>query len=240
MRKVPTGVQGLDEMLGGGFPEGRVILLCGGPGSGKTILSLQYLTANVARGERGFYVSLEEPLDLVKQNVASFNWNLEELDRKGSLRSLDLHVVSYGEGSWSMNKGRMREDDGLQVIKEISKELNESVKHFVLDPITSITIHQAQAGQKRYMIGRLIGSLRKIGCTSIFTMEAVPTYSDFYLEEFLADGVIILEKSIDENYRLIRTLRIEKMRGIEHDDQPRRYEITHKGIIVYHTEPVTG
>jgi len=63
MKRVSTGIVGLDEMLGGGFPQERVILVRGGPGSGKTIFSLQFIVEGVKRGERGIYVTLEEPLN---------------------------------------------------------------------------------------------------------------------------------------------------------------------------------
>ena len=61
--RVETGVQGLDDMLGGGIPEKSIILLCGGPGVGKTIMTLQYMMAEVNRGEPLVYVTLEEPLE---------------------------------------------------------------------------------------------------------------------------------------------------------------------------------
>jgi len=241
LRTVPTGVKGLDEMLGGGFPEGRVILLYGGPGAGKTIFSLQYLLANVKRGEAGVYVTLEEPLTLIKQNVTSFGWNLEKYEKKNFLKLLDLYMMPYGESLIMLGRRGIGEerDEVSSVLSEIKKAVEEvNAKHVVLDPITSITIHQPRAGKKRYMVGQIFQSLRNLGCTSIVTMEATPTYGDFYMESFLADGVLVLEGNLDANFKFIQTIRIEKMRGLKHDKQPRRYDITEKGLIVYYTEPV--
>jgi len=238
LRRVFTGVKGLDKMLGGGFPKGRVILVCGGPGAGKTILSLQYLIANAERGEPGVYVTFEEPINLIKQNVKSFGWNLERLEREDHLRVLNFCMVPYGD-SLVLFETEKQHRTGVSIIKEIGKAINEiDARHVVLDPITSITLQQTHAHKKRHAIGQLFGSLRKTGCTSLLTMETEPTPGGFYMEKFLADGVIILEKFIDKKFKLIRALRIEKMRGIQHDDQPRRYEITDNGMIVYHTEPV--
>ncbi|MCS7119781.1 MAG: ATPase domain-containing protein [Nitrososphaerota archaeon] len=106
----------------------------------------------------------------------------------------------------------------------------------VIDPLNSITVREQRAGLKRYRIATIFEELRKIGVTSLLTSE-IASHQDFYMEQFLADGVIWLEKTV-HNFNLLRTLRIEKMRGIRHDEQPRRYIINGRGITVYHTEPV--
>lgn len=95
--KVSTGVKGLDEMLDGGFPKGRVILLCGGPGTGKTIFSLQFLASAAEKGKPGVYVTLEEPLDLIRESVEAFSWNLKEKETNNLLRLLDFYTVPYGD-----------------------------------------------------------------------------------------------------------------------------------------------
>lgn len=224
-------------MLGGGFPEGRTILVCGGPGTGKTILSLQYLVETVNREESGVYVTLEEPLKLIKQNVAAFGWDLEDSEKAGLLRTLDLRVDQYGEGvsePMVRRRGKRRTSITGELVNAVHKI---GAKHVVVDPITSIVVHEQRSGMKRAVIGQLFNSLRKLDCTSVLTTEITTGTGDFYMEEFLADGVIHLSKDI-LNYKLIKTIRIEKMRGIDYDEEPRRYTITPKGFQVLHTEPV--
>ena len=82
--------------------------------------------------------------------------------------------------------------------------------------------------------------LRNSHCTSIITSEfsSPSAEGDFYVEEYLADGVIILSKTL-RDFRLIKTVRVEKMRGARHDDQPRKYDIIGSGFVVYNTETVT-
>jgi len=82
--------------------------------------------------------------------------------------------------------------------------------------------------------------LRSMHCTSIITSEfsSPSAEGDFYVEEYLADGVIILSKTL-RDFRVIKTVRVEKMRGARHDDQPRKYDIMDKGFVVYNTESIT-
>src|SRR3989304_4588818 len=95
MTRVSTGITGLDEMLGGGYLENRIILVRGGPGSGKTSFSIQFIAEEAKKGVRGIYVTLEEPLNLIKANMASFGLNLEDLEKKGVLKMIDSSQLVY-------------------------------------------------------------------------------------------------------------------------------------------------
>jgi len=234
MKKIPTGITGMDEMLGGGFPEDRIILVHGGPGSGKTIFSLQFLMSGLKNEEPGVYVTLEEPLDLIKSNMIALGWDLEKFEKEGSLKMIDGSQIVYAE---------KEPRSSIPVIAEFSNQIEQIVKTFkakrlAIDPITSAVIHQPFRDKKRMEIGRLFKTLRRLSCTSVITSEWSSEGGEFYMEEYLADGVIILSKTL-RNFKMIKTIRIEKMRGIKHDDEPRRYEIADKGFLVYHTEPVT-
>src|SRR5712692_3760785 len=86
--RTPTGIPGLDEILSGGFPRGRVILLVGGPGTGKTILTSQFLMNGIKiYGENGAFVSLDETKAHYYREMALFGWKFEELRRAKSSRS---------------------------------------------------------------------------------------------------------------------------------------------------------
>ena len=233
MMKISTGITGLDEMLGGGFPAGRIILVHGGPGSGKTIFSLQFIMNGLKNKERGVYVTLEEPLGLIKANMITLGWDLEKFEKEGSLKMMDGSQIVYAE------KGSR---GSTPVIAEFSNQIEQVVKAFeakrlAVDPITSAVIHQPFRDKKRMEIGQLFKTLRRLSCTSVITSEWSSEGGEFYMEEYLADGVIILSKTL-QNFKMIKTIRIEKMRGMKHDDEPRRYEIMGNGFLIYHTEPV--
>jgi KaiC/GvpD/RAD55 family RecA-like ATPase len=238
--RVSIGVSGLDEMLGGGFPRNRIVLVRGGPGSGKTTLCMQFVLDGVRKNEQGIYVTLEEPVDLVRENMRVFGWNLEDYEEKGLLRLVDgSKLVSKDFGSGGYNR------ESKLVMKGITDILRRSVDQFgakrlAIDPITSAVIQQRFPTDKRFEIFELISTLRKLDCTSVISSEFSSSAGegDFYVEEYLADGVIVLSKSLHD-FKLIKTARIEKMRGTKHDDQPRKYEINDNGIVVYHTESVS-
>src|SRR5260221_12180797 len=81
--KAPTGILGFDEITGGGLPRGRTTLLSGGPGSGKTILALQFLIHGArACKEPGIFVAFEESSDRISINARGFGWELAALRRK--------------------------------------------------------------------------------------------------------------------------------------------------------------
>jgi circadian clock protein KaiC len=231
---VSTGIKGLDEMLKGGLPKGRVILLCGGPGTGKTIFSLELLSSAAEKGVHGVYATLEEPLNLIKENGKIFAWNIEEKEKNQSIKLLEYRVLSYENPS-----GREKSEASTSSITNKIIEAAKSIhaEFLVIDPLTSIVINEQRAGEKRRKIAELFNQLRGSGYTSILTSETSASDGEFYIEEFLADGVIRLDKVI-QNFNLIRTIRIEKMRGVEHDEQPKRYIIDRNGFTVYSTEPI--
>lgn len=236
MKRVTSGIKGLDEMLGGGFPKGRVILITGGPGTGKTIMSLQFIASAADEGDPGVYVTLEEPLELIRQNIDSFDWKIIEKEVKNKIRLLDFYSVSFLFTSYELRDRRDR-DSVTSILEGLEKAVkNIDAKNIALDPITTLTLQEMRAGAKRRMIADLFTSLRRIGCTTIITSE-MTSPRDFMVEEFLADGVIRLTKHI-ENFQMVSVLRIEKMRGMKYDDQPRRYVIDERGFTVYNTESI--
>ncbi len=242
MNRTSTGSKGLDGMLSGGFPENRIILVRGGPGSGKTIFSLQFIIEGARKGEHGVYVTCEEPLNLIKANMASFGWEIEKFETKGLLKLIDesqLAFTSPGNAKYGTN-------NPIPAIKQIINKIKQTAidfkaKRLAIDPITSAIIHQRYPTDKRIEIMEMVKTLREIPCTSIITSEfsSPTTEGDFYVEEYLADGVVVLSKAI-RDFKMIKTVRIEKMRGVKHDDQPRRYELADKGLMVYNTEVVTA
>jgi len=235
--RVETGVSGLDEMLGGGIPEKSIILLCGGPGSGKTIMTLQYMMTAVNRGEPVVYVSLEEPMEKKIRNATAFGWDIAKAEAEDMVETLDIYMVPHSQGvvePIDRRKGKIQ----FSIENEIETAVKRiGAKNILIDPVTSILIHESRSGKKRFLIGQLFDTIRNLDCSAIITSEGLPSQNDFYMEQFLADGVFLLGKDLLD-YTMIKTLRIDKMRGIDFDDQPRRYVITSRGFQVFSTEPV--
>jgi len=239
MTRISTGISGLDEMLRGGFLSNKIILVRGGPGTGKTIFSLQFVAEGARKGERGIFVTLEEPLEAVRTTGADLGFDLENLEKKNVLKLIDGSQLVY---KFSENNNR-NYDSSKPLITQMVNQILIEAKSFgasrlVIDPITSAIIHQRFPTDKRLEILELIKTLRKINCTSVITSESSsPSENEFFVEEYLADGVIILAQTL-LNFAVTKTVRIEKMRGTRHDDQPRKYDIGDKGLVIYNTEPV--
>jgi len=236
--RVSTGVAGLDEMLGGGMPEGSILLVSGGAGTGKTILSLQYIVSAVSRGEPCVYISLEESMKKKIEYARAFGWDLQKAIDDNMLDVLDLYMIPQSQGYVELYE-RVRGKLQFTLEKEIENLVKRvDAKHVLLDPLTSILVHEQRSGKKRVIIGQLFDQIRRVACSAVITTEGLPRENEFYMENFLADSVIRLQREVID-FKLIKTLMIDKVRGIDFDDQPRRYVITSRGLQVFNTEPVT-
>ncbi len=240
-KKVPTGIAGLDEMLGGGFTTGRSILVCGGPGSGKTIFGVQFLYNGITRyDENGLFVSLDENPAHLKENVAGFGWDLEKLEKKRRLAIVDVSPIRYEEGEMRIGDMWIGKRDFtilslIEIIKAKAEEIN--AKRIVVDPITTLTIQCQSASEKRKSVVDLLEVVSGLGSTNLITTELRSTTLRRTIEpeEFLSHGVIIFHV-FHEGRELIRAVQVEKMRGIAHDQQIRPYRICDDGIVVYSQE----
>lgn len=237
VKRNATGIDGLDEMLGGGVPNKSITLLCGGPGVGKTILTLQYMMTAVERGEPCVYLSLEEPMDKKTENAKAFGWDLAKAEDNDKIAALDIYMVPHSQGvvePIDRRRGKIQ----FSIENEIEVAVKRiGAKHIIIDPITSLLVHESRSGKKRHLIGQLFETIRRLDCTAVITAEGLPKENEFYMEQFLSDGVLLLSKDMLD-FKLIKTLRVDKMRGIDFDDQPRRFVITTRGFQVFNTEPV--
>ena len=245
MDRVTTGIKGLDELLGGGFPEGRCILVVGSPGSGKTTFAIQYLYNGAMKGDTGLYVSLDEHPDHVKQNLKSFNWDLDDLEKKGKLLIMDASGLRRArlktEGphpAYGSTTG-----EGLsfpELLKTIDKVVEgENVQRIALDPVTSLMLRYSEELKRRRATVAFFDALADSGCTSIVTSELKTSLMDrrFQIEEFLSHGVVLLHTLIHEG-NIVRAVQIEKMRGIPHDTQIRPYQLGADGLEVFPRDKV--
>jgi len=242
MERTATGIAGLDELLGGGIPRGRNTLVVGSPGSGKTILALQFLLNGIPLDERGLYVSLDEPPLQVKQNAASFSWNLDESERTGKIFFIDAtpikraprknHTPTDADESRYLQLPQVTPKRLMETISRLVDE--EQIQRIAVDPITSIMLRYDDSTERRHAMMFFFDSLAATGCTSIVTTEIRTSMLDrsFQIEEFLSQGVILMHTIIHEG-TVVRAIQIEKMRGIKHDTQLRPYTIGDKGIEVF-------
>src|SRR2546428_11893903 len=143
--RVPTGIKGLDELLGRGFPDGRCILVVGSPGSGKTTFALQYLYHGAMLGETGLYVTLDEHPDYVKKNLQSYDWDIDGMEKKGKLLFIDASGLrrAGSESARLSPYGGSTTDvsDLIELLKTINKDVEgENLRRIALDPFTFLIL----------------------------------------------------------------------------------------------------
>jgi KaiC/GvpD/RAD55 family RecA-like ATPase len=243
--RVPTGIKGLDELLGGGFPEGRCILLAGSPGAGKTTFALQYLYHGSMMGETGLYVTLDEHPDFIKRNVTSYNWDIDGMEKKGKLLFVDasgLRRNRQRDDKFASRDYSTLEDfvDFPELLRTVTKLIEgESVQRIALDPVTSLMLRYDEELKKRRATVAFFDALSDSGCTSVVTSELKTSLMDrrFQVEEFLSHGVILLHTLLHQG-NVVRAVQIEKMRGISHDTQIRPYQFGTTGIEVFPRDKV--
>lgn len=214
-----TGIDSLDEKLGGGFPTGNSVLLVGCSGSGKTTLCMEFLTNGAKQGERGVFFTITEPLFKLTKNMEKFSFYNKKFIEEGMVNIIDLRIISDRLG---LDAEKYSVEDAsalLDVLKDIADELQ--VKRLVIDSITALCYRLKSDEMIRDFIFKLGSSLAAMGCTTLLTSEVPPVrqgdvkYSKYGIEEFIADGIIVLG-DIDRKGDLIRTMQLVKMRGISH------------------------
>jgi len=237
---VPTGVPGADKVLGEkGIPRGHSVLIAGGPGSGKTTFAIQFLYKGVTEhGEPGIYISLDEDPEDVKKNMSKFGWDLGELERQRKLAFINVSPVRVvpSEKAGLIQLG-MKEFKLIKLLEAIRTGIEEvEARRVVIDPITIFTLQYPDEIERIYAMRDLITDFRKLGCTNMLISELRGTglEREHQFEEYLAQGVILL-RTVMKDDRLTRMFQVEKMRGLEVDNQPRPYNITGSGIEIYPT-----
>ena len=245
--RTPTGIPGFDEMLNGGFPKGRVILVVGGPGSGKTILATQFLVNGIRNyGENSLFVSLDESKTHFYKEMMTLGWNLEELEKERKFMFLDASPIRHIPGEVKIGKLTIgkREFSMISLIEGIKSTTQTlDARRIVIDPIASLVFQYPDVVQRRTAILDLIEALIGTGATSILTLELRSAgvtsglERSVQLEEYLAHGVIVLQ-TIQVGRSLVRAIQVEKMRETPIDTQPRPYKIGDNGIEVFPRESV--
>jgi len=237
--RASTGVPGLDDMLRGGIPRGSTVLLYGGPGSGKTIISIQFLTWGAMNGECSLYVSAEEPKHKIYSRHEAMGFPLSRLEREGLLLFLDatpIRLIS-DEVEARSSVPKLSISSLLARLRDITSK--HGLKRIVIDPLSTIAMRFERPYERRNMLYELFKGISSLGATTLISAEMRESRvrRRIEVEEYLSDGVISL-RNIWAREALIRVVQVEKMRGTDIDIQPRPYTITHRGVVIHSDEPV--
>jgi circadian clock protein KaiC len=232
LRKAPSGIQGLDEITGGGLPRGRPTLICGAPGCGKTLFGMEFLVRGaVEHDEPGVFMAFEETAEELAANVASLGFDLEKLQARKKL-AIDYVRVERSEieetGEYELEGLFVRIQHAIDTVK---------AKRVVLDTIESLFSSLPNPAVLRSEIRRLFRWLKDKGQTVVITGEkGEGTLTRQGLEEYVSDCVIFLDHRVTEQTST-RRLRIVKYRGTTHGTNEYPFLIDEEGISIL---PVTA
>jgi len=230
--KAPTGIEGLDEITGGGLPKGRPTLVCGGPGCGKTLLATEFLVRGATQfGEPGAFISFEETGEELAQNVRSLGFDLDALveDKKLAIDHVRVERSEIEEtGEYDLEGLFVRLGFAIDSI---------GAKRIVLDTIESLFGGFTNEALLRSELRRLFRFLKDKGVTAVITGErGERSYTRQGLEEYVSDCVILLDHRVNEQVST-RRIRIVKYRGTVHGTNEYPFLIDEAGFSVL---PLSG
>jgi KaiC/GvpD/RAD55 family RecA-like ATPase len=239
---VNTGVQGLDDLLNGGFPEGRVILVIGGPGSGKTILASQFLYNGIINyNENGIFVSLDEGKEHYYSEMQSFGWDFMKAEEEGKFAFIDATKLSrialLREKLMVESKslrGKQLQIDKL--VEEIQTQIEKiNAKRVVLDTLATLFHRFPDPVERRVAVVDLIESLSELKITTIITTELgrLTLDREVSIEEYMAHGVIMMQTLFSADRATSRALQVVKMRGTKINTNLVPYTIDRTGVEIF-------
>jgi circadian clock protein KaiC len=217
LERMSIGVPALDQMLGGGLPQGYSLLVAGPSGSGKSILAAAFLGEGARRGEMGVLATFERTPG--RQRVPQ----MADLIRAGTVSVVEHHALDLSI------------DEVLLLLLREARRLD--ARRVVIDSLSGFELSIAPTFREdfRESLARMVGALTAAGLTVLLTSELEDRYSDLrfspYGTAFLTDAIIV-QRYIEIDARLRRILAVVKVRGSAHSDELRPYSIDDRGLQV--------
>jgi circadian clock protein KaiC len=230
IKKVKTQIEGLDDILHGGIPEGRTTLISGGPGTGKSVLGLEFLYRGALSEHPGIYITFEETKERITQNALTFGWDLIALEQAGKFfiieARIDPDVIFSGEfnldGLLALISGKAREMDADRI---------------VLDALDILLRFFDDPKKKQNESFKLNKWLEHQNITTILTAKNIKdkTVPDFSYLDYMADCVLYMDQRVNEQVNTKR-IQVIKYRGSGFSGNECPFLITEDGM---HVDPIT-
>lgn len=219
MRKLSTGIAGLDEMTHGGFYEGSTTLISGAPGTGKTTLGMQFIAAGIKRKEPGIVVTFEQFPEILYRDALNFGWNFKKYEERGLLKVIFTSPEVF----------KMELEKEMGLVDKLTAEMG--ARRILIDPVTYFEFAIEDSGKLRKAYNSLINGTKRAGLTSILTCEVPKLFGEEKASPlfFIVDNIIDL-KYVEIESQLRMALLVLKTRGSDRAKDIREFEITDKGI----------
>ncbi|MDI6715525.1 MAG: ATPase domain-containing protein [Actinomycetota bacterium] len=222
MKKIPSGVPGLDDLLDGGLYERSTTVIAGPPGTGKTTFGAQFVYSGAVQfNEPGIFITFEEFPETIYRDAMNFGWDFKKCEAEGKLK-----VVFT---SPAVLKSELEKEGGF--FDRLVIEIN--AKRIVIDSITLMEQLTSDQLELRLILNSIINGLKRLGLTTILTSEVPLLFGQESLPDadigFIVDNVIFL-RYVEIESELETALTVLKVRGSRHAKDIRKYEITSNGI----------
>ena len=227
--RTPTGIEGFDRLVQGGFPRGSVNLIAGPAGSGKTLFAIQFAHNGATLfDEPAAYLALEESRESVDRVMAGFGMDLKGLEEAGKFFLIDLGAIRAGSSRDGVAVGLRDLEDFLR-----SCIASTHIRRLVVDSVSAVALHYRSPAELREEMFAFTRFLRDTGVTSLLITEAPEggRLTRFGVEQFLADSFLHLALE-DVKGELRRTLTVRKMRFTKHDTGKHPVHVTREGLVV--------
>jgi len=221
--RIHSGINGLDDLIEGGFEKGSSVLVTGSPGAGKTTFALQFLYYGATKfKEPGIFITFDESKEALTKHYREYGWDFDALEKKGLFKVLEYrpHQVNKLIG------------EGGGVIKDTIKTLG--AKRLAIDSVTGYSLLFADDYLKRESIFELFELLKKWDATTLVTAEECLKKQDDVSVSYLTDAIIDLRyEPIGKNESRQHVLEIIKMRGTKHTNKICLFTFAPNGIKIY-------
>ena len=232
---VKTGIPGFDSALSVGLKKNSSVVISGPPGSGKTTFGLQFIYSGAKEfDEPGVYISLSQSIDEIKNDCKTFGWDIDDLIAKEKILMIDLRPFKIKDKVIGKDDSLYR---GEQIpFEHLTKFILNSIKkinakRIVIDSISILGMQYSDKFYMRQGLQGMIQSLENFDVTSLLISEFSEN-NEAPLEWFVTSGIIQLDNQIINN-KMRRTIKIIKLRGLEHSKQVHSLELGSNGLYVY-------
>lgn len=228
LNKARSGIDGFDELVKGGLPREKSVLITGGTGTGKSTFAMQFVYKGAkVYDEPGIYVTMEESVSSILKNASTYGWDVEGLQKRERIAFIDVSPAVNGQ---------LRRIDAADLYSSVSTLWKKiGAKRIVIDPITVFGMQVDNVMQLRQDLLRFSSLLKQLDATVLFVTE-IPedsqALSRYGVEEFISDGVVVLYYSRVGGLR-VRGIEVRKMRGTSHKEGTFPLKIGETGLVVY-------
>ncbi len=230
--RVRTFVPGFDEILYGGIPERNVVLISGGPGTGKSILAKQYIYNGLLKGEHGVFVALEEHPVSVRRSFAHFSWDISKYEKEGSFAIVDAFTAGIGSSA-QREKYLVKDPESVQELVDVLREAikDTNAKRIAIDSVSTLYLTKPALARGTIMILKRV--IAGLGNTALFVSQISVGERGFGGPgvEHAVDGIVRIDLDEVEG-RLYRSIIVWKMRDSKISMVRHPMEINDDGIKV--------